>query len=89
MRRRQSLSSRGSRVRPGAVWDYLAACKTLANGFGRRFEETYDTIDAIDAPKEEKSQIRSLWRQLVERHLDAPQRVLDDRVRVGRVAPEF
>ena len=37
----------------GAVWDYLAACKTLANGFGRRFEETYDTIDAIDAPKEE------------------------------------
>ena len=30
-----------------------------------------------------------LWRQLVKRHLDAPQRVLDDRVRVGRVAPEF
>ena len=30
-----------------------------------------------------------LWRKLVERHLDAPQRVLDDRVRVGRVAPKF
>ena len=45
--------------------------------------------DAIDATTSRKNTNRMLWRQLVKRHLDAPQRVLDDRVRVGRVAPEF
>ena len=51
--------------------------------------DTYDTTDAIDAAHQQKETQRTLWRQLVKRHLDAPQRVLDDRVRVGRVAPEF
>ena len=76
------------------AFDGLAACDTLANEFSRgNIRHTYETrrhTDAIDAThqKKEKTQ-RMLWRQLVKRHLDAPQRVLDDRVRVGRVAPEF
>ena len=77
------------------VWlfDGLAACDTLANEFSRgNIRHTYDTrrhTDAINAAHQQKETQRMLWRQLVKRHLDAPQRVLDDRVRVGRVAPEM